>query len=83
MRPKRLDILLGTGRSLGIVGLDESGQCLICLGLVPDVTADGEGGGLTGEEAGDGIDIAHVDLDAAVIVGGQKAVGPGALSGDV
>ena len=79
----RIIYLLGTSGGLGIVGLDERGQSLIGLGLGTDVTREGVGGGLTGEKAGDGIDVANVDLDGSVILGGQQTVGPAALAGDV
>ena len=79
----RIISLLGTSGGLGIVGLDECGQSLVGLGLGTDVSGKGVGGGLAGEEAGDGIDVADVDLDGSVVLGGEQTVGPAALAGDV
>ena len=74
--------LLGTA-GLGVVGLHESSQGLVGLGLGPNVAGDGKRGGLAGEKSRDGIDVADIDLDGPVIAGRQEAVGPAALAGDV
>lgn len=75
--------LLGTSGGLGIVGLYEGGEGLVGLGLGADVASKSVGGGLAGEEAGDGIDVANVDLDGSVVAGSEQTVGPAALAGDV
>lgn len=61
---------------------DKAVKGVIALGVGANEAGEGVGGELTGEVAG-GINIANVDLDGGVVLGGNDAVGGRALAGDV
>ena len=52
----------------------------VALALGADVSGDRKGGRLASEEAGVGVHVANVELDGALIRGGEETVGPRAVA---
>ena len=62
----------------GVVLGNKSGEGLVTLGVAANEAGDSVGLGRL-VELSSGINVGHVDLDTAEVIGGQDAVGPRAV----
>ena len=63
----------------GVGLLRQGGQSLVTLGVAADKAADAVSLGGLVEFASNRVNVSHIDLHGAEIIGGQDAVGPRAV----